>query len=354
MNHQTEIQDLIRWSVNKMEHLGWRKVIESNLIARLRGGLGGSHTVVTYPPLDALEPILPDQVISRSGPVSGLDLYLHIPFCEFICPFCHYDTQPTNINKPQEAKIQNYINALHEEVASWKGLIGRSTLNSIYIGGGTPTAISEEQLLSLLDSVSSLPRKQNFVGCVETSPLTVTAAVGRRKLQSLLNKGINRLSMGVQSFNSELLRCSRGYDLKTVLKSLEIVQALIDNLNIDLIQDLPNQTDEDLLTDLEYVDKIKPAQVTWYIMRLRPESRWYRRYQGSSLNISESSQSIRRTLMIRQGMERIGYLAMPGGRFIRERRYRDTFKDSRAGLNSVLLGCGLSAYSHGWDYIFRN
>src|SRR5205085_2706871 len=136
-------------------------------ISRLRSGLGGSHTVVTYPPLDALEPVSYRDILKKVAPVANLNLYLHIAFCEFLCPFCHYDTEHSKIGAEESEGIRSYLHALQMELWNWKYLIEGSTLSSLYVGGGTPTAVSTERLLALLDGVYSILRAREFTACVE-------------------------------------------------------------------------------------------------------------------------------------------------------------------------------------------
>jgi oxygen-independent coproporphyrinogen-3 oxidase len=320
----------------------------------VREGLGGSHTVVTYPPLDVLEPVQATTVASRVAAVGRLNLYCHIAFCEFLCPFCHYDTAFTKLGAAETPRMQAYLRALLAEAEMWRGTLEGSTLASLYIGGGTPTAVGEKHLLALLEAACLYARTDDFVACIETSPLTTVAPGGPEKLRVLSKSGVNRISVGVQSFDEQLLQRSRGHGLETVLQALDTVMGLVDEVNIDLIQDLPGQTDEHLLTDLTYVEVFRPAQVTWYVLRFRGESAWSRFYQRGALDLPSALESARRRAMIAEGMSRLGYLSRPGGRFVREPRFRDRFKSVRSELTSALLGVGVSAYSHGWDLMFRN
>lgn len=345
--------DLLTWSEAKLSELNCAEVLASGVIDRMHAELGGSHTVVTYPPLDGLTPVEQEDILSLVRPVSDLNLYLHIAFCEFLCPFCHYDTEHSKVGTGESGRMRAYLLALGRELDNWKALLKGSTLRSLYIGGGTPTAVSEERLLALLEAVGSFPQDDNYLACVETSPLTAIAEDGRSKLHSLAKAGVGRFSIGVQSFNPHLLRRSRGHSQQEVIRAVEILSDF-DNVNIDLMQDLPGQKAEHIIEDLSYVERYRPAQVTWYIFRIRPEAAWFSRYSRSALEVSDTLESARKSLIIREGMRRMGYAPMPGGRFIREERFRDRFKDVRAGLGATLVGVGVSGYSHGWGHIFRN
>lgn len=348
-----EREDLLSWSECQLDFIRNKILARARFIERAHLGFGGSHTVVTYPPLASLEEIDGELLLGRVQPVDDLNLYLHLPFCEFSCPFCHYETRHSRIGARENDG--NYLEALKSEIINWKRLLGGSTLDSIYLGGGTPTALSGERLLELLSLLGDgLERSENFTACSETSPLTATAEDGREKLSALVRAGVNRISLGVQTFSERLLKRSRGHGQKAVLDALEIVLGLVDNLNIDLIQDLPNQSDEEILEDLEFVETFRPAQVTWYIMRLQPGSVWFERYLQSRLELGDSLSSVRKRILIRERMKQLGYKASAGGRFIREDRFHDRYKNVRAGLASTLLGMGAAAYSHGWGYLFRN
>ena len=349
----TDLSSLIQWSKNEIERLGCGDVLRSGAIERVRSGLGGSHTVATYPPLDALEKIDPEYVVSGLVSTERLNLYLHLPFCEHSCPYCHYDTHLKKIGYDNRWEHE-YLEALTKELIVWKERLHGSTLKSIYIGGGTPTIIEEEKLLPLIERAFDIPHEPDFKACVETSPITTVEGEGYHRLAAMIKAGINRLSIGIQTFDPGLLRQSRGDDLNVILKALDMISELDIEVNIDLIQDLPNQSDKSILKDIVQIDRFKPDQVTWYILRLRPDSGWYQKYTRGSLDICNSLESARKALLIRKAMQSIGYTPRPGGRFMRIESLRDDFKRVRGGLDSTMLGMGVSAYSHGWGYIFRN
>ncbi|MGH9878403.1 MAG: hypothetical protein ACRD5H_12270, partial [Nitrososphaerales archaeon] len=99
------------------------------------------------------------------------------------------------------------------------------------------------------------------------------------------------MSIGVQTFNERLLRRSRGHGQRILLDALEVVLSLAENVNIDLLQDLPDQNLDHILEDLDFIERLKPAQVTWYLLRLRPEAAWFKAYNRSSLEIANSLES---------------------------------------------------------------
>jgi oxygen-independent coproporphyrinogen-3 oxidase len=346
--------DLLNSVGVEMSQLDRSGLLDEMGVRRLRTGLGGSHTVVTYPPLDALKPLDAQEVVERITPCSDMSLYVHIAFCEYLCPFCHYDTEFARIGTQETETMRTYMEALSSELRFWQERLDGSTLGSLYIGGGTPTSLPEERLLNLLSEIRRLTILPAATLCIETSPLTTVAPDGDHKLRALVEEGFNRFSLGIQTFDEQLLRRTRGHGQAEAVKAMEIVSSLAANVNVDLIQDLPGQTEDNLLADLEFIKEFRPAQVTWYILRIQREASWFPRFIRNSLVLAESHESIRRRLLIRRGLERIGYMAQPGGRFVLEERYHDQFKEIRSGLETTLLGVGVSAYSHGWGYMFRN
>jgi oxygen-independent coproporphyrinogen III oxidase len=352
MKH-VSLHDMIGWSRREFESELYQNIIRSGLIQRERLGLGGSHSVVTYPPLDCLRPLAPEEVLGTLTPVSDLNIYLHVAFCEFVCGFCHYETRRTDIEKTDE-RVSTYIRALRREIGFWTDRLAGSSIESVYIGGGTPTVAGRDELLGCIAAIEKLRKSSNFRACVETSPMTAGSAAGRDKITALLEAGINRVSMGIQTFDGALLRVHRGHELPVVLTALEFLLNAGVEINIDLIQDLPGQTDESIIDDILQIESLRPHQVTWYILRLHKGSSWFQMLPRLDKDLIQPEDSARRRAMIRKAMISIGYEPRPGGRFVRDHSINDTYKAVRAATEPYMIGIGASAYSHGWGYIFRN
>lgn len=320
---------------------------------RVQKGLGGSHTVVTYPPLDALSPVAAEDVIAEIQPSPALNLYAHIAFCEHICPFCHYATKKAAIDGDTE-EIRTYLDALSGETAFWRERLQGSDVQSIYIGGGTPTVVSTDRLLRVISDLKNISNTPPSQICIETSPLTTTADGGREKLEALIAAGVNRISTGLQSFDETVLQRSRGHGQSVALKAMETLTSLGTNLNVDFIQDLPGQTDQSIKEDIRLIDHFQPQQVTWYLFRLHRGSIWHNQLLKGKFNeLIAQETSVARRRLIRERMLDIGYTPMPGGRFVKG-TLEDHYKKVRGGTATKLLGIGASAYSHGWGHFFRN
>jgi len=315
--------------------------LQSEGLTRAWDGLGGSHTLVTYPPLDALNPLSPESALPKLSGIDRVNLYVHIPFCEMSCAFCPYETR---VITDSNGIIGRYLEALKAEIGMIRYHLRNAEVASVYVGGGTATVLSEAQLEELLKDVrDNFSFSSDVLLCVETSP---NALIQNPSKIALLNKlGVRRVSVGVQTFSeTPLRREGRTHSPEDTLAILQRLIGEVADVNIDLMQDMSGQTDEDLVHDIDQIATLRPSQVTWYVERLRK----------SRGNFPDSYNSVVRRLWVRDAMKDLGYCARPGGRFVLAGRGDDAFKNVRCGLTSHLVGLGASAYSHIPNYFYRN
>ncbi|MCE9562753.1 MAG: STM4012 family radical SAM protein [Planctomycetes bacterium] len=199
-------------------------------------------------------------------PKTGLFLYLHVPFCTMRCGFCNLFTTPN----PKDALVTHYIAALRRQAECVKQAIPDATIARCAIGGGTPTYLDEaalEELFSIAREVMGSDFSAIPVG-IETSPDTITPG----KIQLLKAHGVNRVSIGVQSFlESETASCGRPQSRKDVATALSLLaEARFPTLNIDLIYGLPGQTVTTWLQSLHAVLAFKPQELYLYPLYVRP------------------------------------------------------------------------------------
>ncbi len=182
-------------------------------------------------------------------------LYLHVPFCQVLCPFCSFHRVEF-----REDKATRYFKALRREIELCHQAGYR--FGEIYVGGGTPTVIVDE-LARTLDTATRLnPIRQISV---ETNPDDLLPP----RLQPLLAAGVNRLSVGVQSLENQLLKEMQRYDKygssELVQERLNEVNGMFDTLNVDMIFNLPHQQMDSMLRDLEILtEQIRVDQVSCY------------------------------------------------------------------------------------------
>ncbi|MBY0587398.1 radical SAM family heme chaperone HemW [bacterium] len=167
--------------------------------------------------------------------------YVHIPFCAHKCGYCDFASVAG-----QDELADRYLDALDREMASI--LTAPKDLETIFVGGGTPTYLNEAQLDRFLDRlVRWFPPGPATEFTVESNPNTLT----REKVRSLVDHGVNRVSLGAQSFHPHLLeRLERNHDPASVYRAVDLLKPVIANVSIDLIFGIPGQTMTDWQTDL--------------------------------------------------------------------------------------------------------
>lgn len=204
--------------------------------------------------LDSIPPPNPNfDANPNANPNKSYLLYIHIPFCSTLCPYCSF-----NRFLFQEQKALHYFQALREEIKLIKNL--GYEFSSIYVGGGT-TLIMPEELLKTLDLAKNLFDIKE-ISC-EADPSHL-----KKEILSPFIGIVDRLSVGVQSFNDEFLKKMGRFEKfgsgEEIAKRIERTLGILPILNIDLIFNFPNQTKELLARDLEIINNLKPNQVTLY------------------------------------------------------------------------------------------
>ncbi|MDD5584771.1 MAG: coproporphyrinogen-III oxidase family protein [Candidatus Omnitrophica bacterium] len=198
-----------------------------------------------------------------TSPVAGSNLYLHIPFCNSVCPYCPY-----NKIKYDKAMVAPYVQAMLNEIELYYALFGRLDISSIYIGGGTPTLLSGELKIIL----NTIRDKFNVRGdiCIETNPAVLDDAI----IDNLKACGVSLISVGVQSFQDKFLRLiGRKYRASILDEAVEkVVKANFKSVNLDLMFALPGQNKEDVTYDLRKAIEKGVNQVTMYPLFTFPYS----------------------------------------------------------------------------------
>lgn len=320
-----------------------------------RGVLGGSHSVAVYPPIDALMPIAPRQVLDRIGFGADTSLYVHLPFCETRCTFCHYTVRhyagKARASSELEREVGRYLAALKRELAWWGARLAQSgtAVSSVYIGGGTPLVLDQAVLGELIATIGSCFAIQPGAEvCIEGSPLTIAAPDGADKLHFLKQQGVTRLSFGVQSFDDAVLKyAGRAYKSELAMNAARIAGAIFENWNLDLIQGLYKGSPAETWHNLQVIAQLQPAHLTWYHGRFaeRPQGDWYLSPQRHDQFEDEIATLLGR-MVIWRGMAALGYQQCDGNRFVRARDYADPFKQIRTSAACDLLGVGVASYSH--------
>ena len=218
-------------------------------------------------------PIVP-QGRTAAQSVSGLEfrhalplsLYVHIPWCVQKCPYCDFNSHEARGEIPEA----EYISALIADLESALPLIWGRKVSSIFFGGGTPSLLSGEGLDRLLIAIRTLlPLLPDAEVTLEANPGTVESA----KFAAFRAAGINRLSLGIQSFNPAHLKAlGRIHDGDEARRAIEIAAAHFDNFNLDLMYGLPGQTLEEALSDVDTALSFAPTHLSCYQLTLEPNT----------------------------------------------------------------------------------
>lgn len=202
-----------------------------------------------------------------------LSLYIHIPWCIAKCPYCDFNSHAVNNDHLPEKK---YLAALLIDLQLEAERVGQRELYSVFIGGGTPSLFSADAIAQLLQAI-----KQHFNVTTDIE-ITLEANPGTfeyAKFKDFAQAGINRLSIGVQSFSAKYLKAlGRVHDDKQAKKAIEIAHtAGFKSFNVDLMFGLPQQTLAQALQDLEQAITIQAPHVSWYQLTLEPNTLFARK-----------------------------------------------------------------------------
>ncbi|MBR3041171.1 MAG: oxygen-independent coproporphyrinogen III oxidase [Eubacterium sp.] len=201
-----------------------------------------------------------------------LSLYIHIPFCKHKCIYCDFLSFDDRTNTTQ---IQ-YINALTSEIRMYKPYADRFIVKTIYIGGGTPTIMDEAMIGKILDTVGHIFKIDRF------PEITIEANPGTMKYTDLISfreYGINRLSIGLQSADSELLRrLGRIHSYDEFLKGFDSARRVgFENISVDVMSGLPGQDLHTLVDTLTKVCELSPEHISVYSLQVEKDTPLYDR-----------------------------------------------------------------------------
>lgn len=205
-----------------------------------------------------------------------LSLYIHIPWCVKKCPYCDFNSHAAS-EIPEKEYIQKLSIDLIQELASLKehSSIQKPYIQSIFFGGGTPSLFHPNSIGTILEHAAQFTHfAQDIEITLEANPGTLE----HQDFNDYAAAGINRISLGVQSFdNTKLKALGRIHSSKEVMNALDKLEhSNIKTFNIDLMYGLPNQTLEEALQDLECAIKINPPHLSWYHLTLEPNTVFYK------------------------------------------------------------------------------
>lgn len=233
-------------------------------------------------------------------------LYVHIPYCLKKCPYCDFNSYATS----KEEVILNeksYIESLIKEAkhSNWK-----EEIETIFIGGGTPSMLSEKSIENLLNGLSkTLKIKSNSEVTLESNPGSISEPLYADKLKSFRESGINRISLGIQSFNDKKLKfLGRIHNSEQSLSAISnVIKAGFDNFNLDLIYAVKDETLDHWKKDLEKAIEQKPKHISAYTLTIEPGTDFGKESKKGLVHTSDEGTTAELYKHTQEELEKNGY-----------------------------------------------
>ncbi|OFL47114.1 coproporphyrinogen III oxidase [Nosocomiicoccus sp. HMSC067E10] len=260
-------------------------------------------------------------------------LYIHIPFCNRICAYCDFNKFLID-NQP----VDTYVDMLIKELKYLK----ERSLKTIYVGGGTPTALNLnqlERLLSFINDNFNVSHEYTF----EANPDELTT----EKISLLKEYGVNRVSLGVQTFDNELLKIlGRTHNFDDIYRSINHMEKIgLDNYSIDLMYNLPGETSQHIEDSLNNIKVLQPKHISWYSLIIEKHTIFYNKIKQGKLHIANSEVEGKRYERVMEGLKEIGYHQYEISNFSSYPKY-ESMHNKTYWKNNEYYGAG--AGSHGY------
>ena len=266
-------------------------------------------------------------------------VYIHIPFCSKKCYYCDFTAYQID-HQP----VDEYLSALQEEMKVWTKQVPPESIETIYLGGGTPTVLKPEQMKQLLQAIrQAFPKRSSKVEwTVEANP----ESTSKELLQVLKDEGVNRISFGAQTFRPHILQeIGRAHGVEEIVQSVKWArEAGIENISLDLMFGLPKQTLQDLEETLEHVLALKPKHISAYSLKIEEGTRFYYLHQQNKLALPTEEEEYEMYQMIRRRLKQAGLqqyeisnFAIPG---------YESLHNSAYWLNEEYYGFGVGAHGY--------
>jgi putative oxygen-independent coproporphyrinogen III oxidase len=215
-------------------------------------------------------PVLGETTLSGLKNPLPLSLYIHIPWCVKKCPYCDFNSHESKLEIPEKRYVAALINDLEQSVPR---VYGRK-IKSVFFGGGTPSLFSAESIDEILSAVRMLtPLDYGAEITLEANPGTVDTA----HFQGYKQAGVNRISLGIQSFNADYLKAlGRIHDDTQATQAAELALKTFERVNLDVMYALPNQSLDHALQDARQAVALNPDHLSFYHLTLEPNTPFHR------------------------------------------------------------------------------
>ncbi len=262
-------------------------------------------------------------------------LYVHFPFCKTKCPYCDFYSIPSLTHIPQ------WLDGLQSEVLHYKGAF--TAFDSLYLGGGTPSLLSEEELTTLMGWIfAHFTFSQDSEITIEVNPDDVTL----QKLSLFKDLGINRISLGVQSFDDrELSHLGRRHTVGQTVQAIEWIRTSgFTNLGIDLMYGIPGQTDSAWIKTLKSAFAFEPEHLSCYQLTFEEETPFGKMVSHGRIKPLSKERERRFFLLTSAFLENRGYIHYEISNFARNEGYTSRH-NQKYWNHTPYLGLGPGAHS---------
>ncbi|MEW6497237.1 MAG: radical SAM family heme chaperone HemW [Cyanobacteriota bacterium] len=281
-----------------------------------------------------------EKVINSITPSSA---YLHIPFCRRRCYYCDFPISVVGdkVSGGSSGTIEQYVEVLGAEIETTPS--SRRSLETVFLGGGTPSLLSVEQLGRILETID---RHFGIAAGAEISMEMDPGTFNLKQLKGYQAAGVNRISLGVQAFQDELLRvCGRSHNANDIFAAVELLgQVEVPDISLDLISGLPHQTIEQWQESLEAAINLAPTHISCYDLIVEPVTPFGRQYAPGAKPLPTDEISAQMYRLAQQALTRVGYehyeisnYALPGHQCRHNRVYWE---------NRPYYGFGMGAASY--------
>lgn len=203
-----------------------------------------------------------------------LSIYIHIPFCESRCYYCDFYSSVINTDT-----VNKYINSIVKEISIYSKLIQSKKIESIFIGGGTPSIIDSSHICKILKALKNINSIETAEITIEMNPNSITYT----KIKEYKSAGINRFSIGAQSFNNKILKSiGRIHKKEDIIKAADILKNnKIENFSFDFMLALPYQTMEDIKESINMIKILEPSHLSYYSLIIEDNTIMHKIYNSN-------------------------------------------------------------------------
>ena len=268
------------------------------------------------------------------------NLYIHYPFCKQACHYCNFHFSTTKEGREDMFKlIKNEFHLRSKELID--------PIESIYFGGGSPSLISPENIYSFIDLIKNKFKiKQNIEVTLEVNPDDVT----EEYLLNLKNAGINRLSIGIQSFfEKDLIIMNRAHDVNQAHKSLELAGKFFQNFSIDLIYGMPYSSLANWKNNLEIALSYNPPHISAYALTVEEKTVLHHKVKEKKIDLLDDDYVKQQYDILLKTLEKEGYINYEFSNFGKQNYF--SINNQNYWIGKPYIGLGPSAHSYDGKYL---